>query len=952
MKKIGSLPFFFLLLLLGLPVHAANYTFYPSLLGLLNTLPAGCSQKSLILPPYTSYACGVLNLAAGDSITIAGGNPITINVAGAFGTAAGVMINTSGSTSNLLMKVNGAVTLGAGSTLNGNVSTFGAGAVNVAVGSWISGDVSTELGFVEMGAAPPKTGVGGNIRTITGYVGLGAGAYVGGTVNTGTGYVGLGAGATINGAVSTSTGYVGLGAGAIVNGDISTGAAGAVILGANSWAKGSITVNGTTGADYITTADSSKVNCNISTAGSYVTLGANTQVGGSVTAKDYVTVGAGVYLAGNVTSTENYVVVGDGSTVRGKVVFKTYATIDAGAHVYNEVVDTSACGSAPNPSTSAARFECLESASALPARLFTKLAGTPFVFDVLALKTDGTQEVNYVAVGGTAKNVTLELVDGAGSTACASRAAITPTASQALSFAGPDQGRKTTALMTVSKAYRDLRCRVTDTTQTPSLVTCSSDNFAVRPTGLVVTSSANADTAGASASATPAIKAGANFTLTATSNTVGYNTAPQLDASKVAAHAGAVHAGTVAGSFSSADAATGTATGISFSYGEVGYFKLDTDGIYDDAFTAVDSAQSDCTPDFSNNLVGGKYGCKLGNADPTSYVGRFYPDHFALTLPVFAPGCGTFTYMGQSFNLSATVEAQSAGGGKTKNFEGVFASATVTPEIENANNGTPILARLTGLGTPVWIAGAYPFVATGFSRGVTPDGAYDNLDIGLQVNAEAALTATARPYLINRDMAAANTSCTTDTPGMSDGNCTATRIASNAKVRFGQLQLQNAYGSERLPLSVPLQARYWTGSYFVSNTADSCTAVSVPVAWTLSGSERPDGQPRLYFYPLDSGKNELSSANAVPTLQTLTGVATGALSSGQAKLQFAAPQKRGWLDVLLAVPDYLSANWGNCLGQSGVAGLLDDMPCARATFGVYGASANGKSPIIYRRENY
>jgi hypothetical protein len=99
----------------------------------------------------------------------------------------------------------------------------------------------------------------------------------------------------------------------------------------------------------------------------------------------------------------------------------------------------------------------------------------------------------------------------------------------------------------------------------------------------------------------------------------------------------------------------------------------------------------------------------------------------------------------------------------------------------------------------------------------------------------------------------------------------------------------------------------------------------------------------LYFYPVtgSTGKNQLVSTDTVPTLAS-------PLAAGKSSLQFPAPLKRGWLDVILQVPDYLLGSWGNCSGQSGAAGLHDDLPCARVTFGVFGAS----SPILYRRENY
>jgi hypothetical protein len=71
-----------------------------------------------------------------------------------------------------------------------------------------------------------------------------------------------------------------------------------------------------------------------------------------------------------------------------------------------------------------------------------------------------------------------------------------------------------------------------------------------------------------------------------------------------------------------------------------------------------------------------------------------------------------------------------------------------------------------------------------------------------------------------------------------------------------------------------------------------------------------------------------------------------AIIGGACSIALTAPGKNGWTDVILSVPNHLKGNWGNCWGQTGAAGLLDDMPCARATFGVY------KSPLIYRRENY
>jgi MSHA biogenesis protein MshQ len=178
-----------------------------------------------------------------------------------------------------------------------------------------------------------------------------------------------------------------------------------------------------------------------------------------------------------------------------------------------------------------------------------------------------------------------------------------------------------------------------------------------------------------------------------------------------------------------------------------------------------------------------------------------------------------------------------------------------------------------------------------------------------------------------------------DSDGVTSASTTA--VGSATELRYGRLRMLNTYGSERLALAIPLQAQYYDATIngFKHNTADSCTALSLPAVRTLSAAPPTDGVASRNFYPVVSGGNQLASSDTTATLPAT-------LSSGAANMTLTAPLKRGWIDILLNVPPYLQGNWGNCWGQTGTAGLLDDMPCARATFGVY------KSPLIYRRENY
>ena len=450
-------------------------------------------------------------------------------------------------------------------------------------------------------------------------------------------------------------------------------------------------------------------------------------------------------------------------------------------------------------------FECLETGTNSPwsatARkpLYTKLAGTPFAFDVVALNADGTIDTRFFTQGGTDKAVTVELVGGSGTTSCASRTAISPAVSQIMNFDKQDDaGRKTSAPMTVAKAYANLRCRVTYANQSPSVVACSTDNFAVRPQDFAVSSSnANADGTGASTTASPTIKAGVSFSLSADTATVGYNGTPVLDTSKVAAHSGAITNGVLSGAFGSADAATGIATGSSFAYSEVGYFRLGVVSLTDSSFTAVDQP-NDCTNDapndFSNTLIGGKYGCKFGNAAATSYFGRFIPDHFTTVLTQ-ACVAGGFTYSSQPFTVKAT--ALTLGGGTTLNYSGApWAKAVTLSEIV-AISGTLTNGTVT---------------ASEFLSGV------------------ATHTTTTHAFATLKTVPAAAFLRATDTDSVSSNGFAEGTLV----LRSGLLQLGSTYGSELLRLVMPLESQYWkeggnaaitTDDFWTTNTADSCTVI-------------------------------------------------------------------------------------------------------------------------------
>lgn len=453
-------------------------------------------------------------------------------------------------------------------------------------------------------------------------------------------------------------------------------------------------------------------------------------------------------------------------------------------------------GSTQSCTLNVASLSCLADAVEVGAnpytKLYTKLAGTPFNVDVLAINNGA---VNTLYTG----TMTVDAVDAstgctAGSTALNS--------SQAVTFAASDKGRKTVSLPG-SVANRNAQVRI----KVGSSYACSADKFAIRPAAFAVTSPMNADATGASATATPTGQAGASFSLTATAG-AGYDGTPTLDTSKVVVPGGSK--GTLAGTFPAATAASGASTGSAFTYGEVGYFGLSANGVVDSSFTAIDQPD-DCINtapnDYANAAVGGKFGCKIGSA-ATGYIGRFIPDHFDTTV---TQGCaaGTFTYSAQPFDL--TVTARNLAGATTANYtDGTFAK-TVSLADANAVTG--------GTLAPVSIA------TSKFASGVASLARGD---------------ANPPSYTFTR--------ATPDhAPGTirlratdADGASSATGTEGTALIRIGRLRLANVYGYQS-PLQMPVEAQYWTGNSWVKNGDDNCTSLTTAniyrtvAGWTPTG---------------------------------------------------------------------------------------------------------------------
>ena len=593
----------------------------------------------------------------------------------------------------------------------------------------------------------------------------------------------------------------------------------------------------------------------------------------------------------------NSISIGKEYELTGALITPGSITIDKETELtYNAAVATAlstsgVCGSGTS-STPPTGFNCVEvGASASSGHLYTKLVGSNFNFDIVALKADGTVETTYASAAS--KPVTVQLVDGSGSTACTSRTSLITWPGQ--TFTSANAGRITASVASVASAYADLRCRVSD----GSVTGCSTDNFSIRPTNFSVASSnANADAAGVSVSATPIVKAGAAFALSATA-VAGYSGTPTLDTSKVQAHSGAVQAGALGGSFGAANAVSGAATGSTFNYSEAGYFRLAANGVADTTFSSVDAANSDCSADYSNTAVGGKYGCYFGNTAATGYFGRFIPDHFAVTAGVLTQGCGVFTYYGQDFSTGFTLTAQNSANASTQNYTGSFAR----------------------LGLTTW--SNYGFAASGstLSQGTTaPSGSWSNGVASVTAMHKAARASSGTPT------AAASLNVTAQVTDSDGVTMAASAVSSAAPHRFGRMRIANAYGSELLALPIALNAQYWNGQGFVANVDDNCTALAAPTF--------------TYFSP--SASNQLASGETSASYNS-------PLIAGAGGLRLTAPGvgNFGYLDVTVTAPAWLQYAW-DAIDQGADGNLFDDNPRARATFG----KRKGSDKVIIRREIY
>lgn len=484
----------------------------------------------------------------------------------------------------------------------------------------------------------------------------------------------------------------------------------------------------------------------------------------------------------------------------------TTYTLGASAGAPNATVCVGGPTAAPCQITFvSACFDAVEVGRNPSTPIYTKLAGNGFNLDVLAVSGNA---VNTKYKG----TVSVSLVDPNAASGNCSDTNAGLTAAASITFGNSNNGRITVPF-SYANAAKDVRVRIVSGTQP----ICSSDNFAIRPLHFALSTTSPLDPASNS------LAAGANFDLTANPGvTSGYTGTPMVDATRVFDHNGTAipTTGLLTGAFPAAAGGTDAGT---FQYLDVGTITFNADAVHDPDFTAVDNVKGDCVPVSTSNTAtagtyGNLYGCTIGSAS-LGPLGRFRPDHYEVNATL-TPACNGFTYMNQPrLGIGFSITAASSTGSILSryttggNFSGLCApnSCLATLAISGDNNGTAVSigGRLSPALPPlIWTSGQYVASGTAYSFGrlASPDGPYDSFALKTSI-------ADVDGILITKLNGAVVTG--------------AQSVLSNStRLRFGRMQIDNAYGSELLALPVNVSAQYWNGTYYATNTLDDCTSIA------------------------------------------------------------------------------------------------------------------------------
>jgi len=246
-------------------------------------------------------------------------------------------------------------------------------------------------------------------------------------------------------------------------------------------------------------------------------------------------------------------------------------------------------------------------------------------------------------------------------------------------------------------------------------------------------------------------------------------------------------------------AASGVITSTTATYNDVGAFDV---VLQDQTFTLVDST------DPGYPVPATHY---ISSAAVT--VGRFVPDYFTLEAgstitprsDIVACAGSTFTYLSERMDLVFTLKAREfIGGAMTPNYAGATLGALVLNSAASYSFGaidsaapTLLTARLDLSlipgATGAWAAGSASVTAPlAITRAASPDGPFALFKIGIAPSDPDTVTLRAADLNLDAD--------NSGTPERAQVGAI-TPIA----MRFGRLRMQNASGSEKIDLPIPLE---------------------------------------------------------------------------------------------------------------------------------------------------
>jgi len=645
---------------------------------------------------------------------------------------------------------------------------------------------------------------------------------------------------------------------------------------------------------------------------------------------------------------------------------RIYKSIVSAAQIQTDMNATHVCDIPPPSGEPAYAFNCVESGeNELTGHLFTKVVGQSFKLDLYALENNDADpepdaiETNFAKDAD--RTVKVQLVDVSGTTC---EASTTILHSQDVVFTAAEAGHKVAvdlpSDLIISNAYRAVQCRVIDETDAPTIVSgCSSDQFAVRPDAFALNipvMAFSSETTG------PKLKTGASFDLEVTS-IAGYDGTPLIvipapQATAIDPHSGAVATGILSGSFGVADKATGTATG-SFTYSEVGNFRFWAEAIRDESFTSIDQG-ADCldnsiatTPDAS-----GKVGCDIANTSVTNRVGRFTPDHFDVVVSgqgELMNSCGTaFSYSGQDVGFSDDPEIQIIARNHladnpltptfdeslARNYSGNYAHIITGGAISitsPASYPVSILDNSTAGASSGNVSLSWDGTASSFS---TPNGSVGVFDVelsGLVLNYDKASNNIVAPFTpdatLNMSILADDGDDVTGTGAVSF--TPADNPVNPVLVRYGRLNVENAFGSELQTLPMSMQVQYFngTGTGFVANLDDTCTAINNVVITDPVVDSLSVGETCIWDSAGNSGSFNCASPGSLADQYSPTPIA----ADFNLNLMGPGAGNTGVLNVTADAPAYLEFDWTG-------TGLND--PTASASFGIQ----NVDNQMIFIRE--